>query len=82
MDMFGQENHRPNRIALAENDGHLYDVIEVDIESRTVLLMTDEPKDARNADAVMRMALMRRGNADNYFDIVPAGTYADGDTLK
>ena len=59
----------------------MFDVIEVDIETRKVRIMTDKPKDAANAEAIERMALMRRGDGTNFFDTVPAGKYADGDTL-
>ena len=77
--MFGQDMGKGERNALAEDDGRLYDVVEVSLDTRTVRLMTDTPKTARNADAIERIALMRRGNDSNFFATVPAGTYADGD---
>lgn len=57
-----------------------FDVVEVDIESRKVRMMTDEPKSAANAEAIERMALMRRADGSNFFATVTAGKYADGDT--
>ena len=59
----------------------LFDVIEVDIDSGKVRLMTDKPKDAKSAEAIERMAIMRRATEYNFFKTVPAGKYADGDTL-
>lgn len=59
----------------------LFDVVEVDIASRTVRMMTDAPKDERNAEAIERMAIMRRSTNGNFFATVPAGKYADGDTF-
>ena len=59
----------------------MFDVIEVNIATRKIRLMTDTPKNAANAEAIERMALMRRGDGSNFFDTVPTGQYADGDTL-
>ena len=39
-----------------------------------------ENKSASNAEAIERMALMRRGNDDNFFITVPAGKFKDGDS--
>lgn len=60
----------------------MFDVIEVDIVTRKVRMMTDEPESERNAEAIKNMALMRRGDDTNFFTTVPAGKYADGDIYK
>lgn len=57
----------------------LFDVVEVDIETRKVLMMTHEPKSAHDAEAIKRMAIMRRATDKNFFATVPAGKYSDGD---
>jgi hypothetical protein len=59
----------------------MFDVIEVDIKTRKIRMMTDEPKSADTAEEIERMALWRRGDGTNFFDTVPAGKYSDGDTL-
>lgn len=56
-----------------------FDVIEVDTDTMKVRMM-GESLSARNAEAVERMALMRRGNDNNFFTTVEAGKYKDGDT--
>lgn len=58
----------------------MFDVFEVDIATRKVRAMGTE-KTERNAEAIERMAIMRRGNDSNFFVTVPAGLYADGDTF-
>ncbi len=57
----------------------MFDVIEVDIATRKVRMMGQETTEA-NAEAIERMALMRRGTDENFFATVPAGKYQDGDT--
>lgn len=59
-----------------------FEVLEVDIATRKVRMMTDGPTTEKNADAIERMAIMRRGTDDNFFVTVPAGKYADGDTYE
>lgn len=55
-----------------------FDVIEVDISNLTVTIM-GKSKDKKNAEAIRKMAIMNRRNNDNFFAIVAAGKYADGD---
>ena len=72
------------QIAVADKNGviPMFDVIEVNPDTGKVRLMTDEPKKASTAEAIERMALMRRGDGTNFFDTVPTGKYADGDTYN
>lgn len=55
-----------------------YDVVAVNIESRKVRLMA-ENKTERNADAIERMAVMRRGVEEEFFATVEHGKYKEGD---
>lgn len=57
----------------------LFDVVAVDIKANTVRLMA-ESKTAANAEAVERMAIMRRGVNTEFYASVPAGKYKEGDT--
>ncbi len=59
----------------------LFDVIAVNIKTGIISIM-GEGKDARNAEAVILMAVMRRGVNEDFYVDVPAGTYKDGDTFK
>ena len=59
----------------------LFDVIAVDISANTVRLMaTDKTKE--NAEAIVKMAVMRRGGCDEFFVEVPAGKYKGGECYK
>ena len=56
-----------------------YDVIAVAIiDSKVRLLATN--KSERTADAIVSMAIMRRGVDGEFFTEVPSGRYKDGDT--
>lgn len=56
-----------------------FDVIAVGIADRKVRLIAQD-KTERNADAIVMMAVSRRGVEDEFFTEVPAGQYKDGDT--
>jgi hypothetical protein len=60
----------------------VFEVVEVDIDTKAVTMMTDRPKDEKNAEAVMKMAIMRRSSDFNFFAVVPAGKYQDGDVYS
>lgn len=57
----------------------MYDVVEVNIREKTVQVM-ERGKDKENAEAVMKMAVMRRGVDTSFFAVVLEGSYQDGDT--
>jgi hypothetical protein len=57
---------------------HLYDVVAVNIQSGRVRLMA-EGKTRDNAEAVVTMAVMRRGVEEEFYAEVPAGAYHEGD---
>lgn len=51
----------------------LFDVIAVNIETGARRLI-ESNKTERNAEAIVNMAVMRRGVEEEYFDAVPAGS--------
>ena len=56
-----------------------YDILEVNIKSRIVSIMgTGKSED--NADAYMRIAVMRRGCDEQFFVVVLTDTYKEGET--
>lgn len=57
------------------------DVIAVNFDSRKVRLIA-ENKTERNAEAIVMMAVGRRGVDEEYFDTVEHGKYKDGDLLE
>ena len=57
----------------------LYDVVAVNLETKAVRFMA-EKQDQRNAEAVVYLAVMRRGVDTEFYAEVPAGMYQDGDT--
>lgn len=56
----------------------LYDVVAVNHKTGKVALMA-EGKTERNAEAIERMAIMRRGLKTDFYATVPAGLYKEGD---
>ena len=57
----------------------LFDVIEVRMDTNAVRVL-DQGKTEANADAIVNMAVLRRGVAESFFATCPAGQYQDGDT--
>lgn len=70
----GDESRRP------EDGGVRYDVIAVTLggSPRTVRLLAHD-KDARNAEAIIEMAVARRGVTSEFYTTAPHGKYCDGD---
>lgn len=56
----------------------MFDVIAVNISTRTISLIARN-KSERNAEAIVSMAVMRRGVDETFFTAVPAWSYKDGD---
>ncbi len=67
-----------DRIPFSEDDGKMYDVVAVSTENNKVLWV-DGPKTLPNAEAVVRMAIMRQGLSDRFFAEAPAGKFKQGD---
>ena len=59
----------------------LYDVVAVDLKTNTVRMMA-EKKTLKNAEAIVTMAVMRRGVKEEFFAEVKAGAYKEGDIWK
>lgn len=59
----------------------LYDVVAVDVDTRGVRLLASGKK-LPDADAIVCMAVMRRGVEEEFFFRVPAGSYKDGDQWR
>ena len=58
-----------------------FDVVEVNMETSVVKMMGFN-KDEKNAEAILKFALMRRGGDDVFYSVEPAGIYRDGDKFK
>lgn len=59
----------------------LYDVVAVDHTTKSVRFMA-QGKTLDNAEAIVSMAVMRRGLEEEFFVEVPAGTYKEGDAWR
>ena len=59
----------------------MYDVIEVKLGTNRVSVMATNKTEA-NAEAVVNMAVMRRGLDGQFYTTVPSGTYKDGDRYQ
>ena len=55
-----------------------YDVVAVHMNTNTVRLIA-ENKSERNAEAIVMMAVGRRGVDEEFFSGVPHGRYKEGD---
>lgn len=59
----------------------LYDIVAVDLKTNKVRLIA-EGKTLRNAEAIVEMAVMRRGVTTEFFAEVRAGSYTEGEEWK
>lgn len=60
----------------------LCDVIEVQFAKPHAVRVIATGKTTKNAEAIVDMAVMRRGCAESYFTTCKAALYKDGDWLK
>lgn len=58
-----------------------FDVVAVGLETNKVRLIA-ENKSERNAEAIVMMAVGRRGVEEEFFSEVPHGKYKEGDTWE
>lgn len=56
----------------------LFDVVAVEMATHRVELLA-EKKTERNADAIVMMAVVRRGVETHFYGIVPSGKCKNGD---
>lgn len=59
----------------------LYDILAVNIRTNIVRVM-DTGKMLKNAEACVKLAIMRRGVEEEFFIEVPSGRYKNGDKWK
>ena len=57
----------------------MLDVIEVEIAAPHRVRLIGVDKTERNAEAIVNMAVMRRGVEHHFFTTAPHGKYRDGD---
>jgi hypothetical protein len=60
----------------------LYDVIEVGMEKPHPVRLIDQSKNMKQADAIIAMAVARRGVGDHFFTTVRPDEYKDGDPYR
>lgn len=60
----------------------LYDVVAVNIKSGVVESLFGERKTLRNAEAIVTMAVMRRGVDEQFYAEVPTGKFKVGDRYE
>lgn len=63
-------------------DTELYDVVAVEIATSKVVALFGELKTLRNAEAIVNMAVMRRGVYEQFYTEVPHGKFKVGDTYS
>lgn len=71
----------PNLIQQIMSSRQRFDVVAVSIETNQVRILAED-KDKPNADSIMEYAVIRRGTQEEFFSVVPAGTYKGGDDWK
>lgn len=60
----------------------MLDVIEVQIKAPHTVRVIERNKSVGNAEAIVSMAVARRGVEHFFFTTAPAGKYGDGDQLE
>lgn len=60
----------------------LYDVIEVGMKKPHPVRIIDRDKAMKDADAIVKMAVMRRGVEAHFFTTVEPGAYSDGEPYR
>lgn len=58
------------------------DVVEVEIAAPHRVRVMARNKAERDADAIVSMAVARRGVETHFFKTAPVGRYKDGDTVR
>lgn len=56
-----------------------FDVVEVELREPHHVRIIASGKTEKNAEAIVNMAVMRRGVEHSFFTTVEAGSYSDGD---
>jgi len=58
-----------------------FDVVAVNLFTNKVSFF-GERKDYQNAEAIVKIAVMRRGLDEEFYAITPAGMYQEGETYR
>ena len=66
---------------MPETIAQTYDVVAVNLESNQVRLLAQQ-KTKRNAEAIVNMAVIRRGVNEEFFAEVAHGLYLEGEVWK
>jgi hypothetical protein len=67
---------------IKETHMSLLDVIEVEIAAPHRVRIIGVGKTEKNAEAIVQMAVMRRGVENHFFTTCHTGQYCDGDVLE
>lgn len=59
-----------------------YDVIEVGMKKPHPVRIIERNKDMKDADAIVKMAVVRRGVEAHFFTTVDPCTYSDGEPYR
>lgn len=59
-----------------------FDVIEIGLDKPYRVRVIAEDKSEQNAEAIVNMAVVRRGCDNQFFATVPAGRYRHGDIYE
>ena len=65
-------------IRFSSDNGSKYDVVAIDLTTNEVRLI-EQGATLPNAEAIVAMAVMRRGCDEEFFAEVPAGKYVGGE---
>lgn len=57
----------------------LFDVLEIEIKTPNRIHVLERNKTKLNAEAIVNMAVMRRGVENSFFTTAPSGRFSDGD---
>ena len=60
----------------------LFDVVEVSTDDSKVKTVAATGKNRRNAEAIVNMAVIRRGAENSFFTTCQPGQYEPGDTFQ
>lgn len=66
----------------AKMQEQLYDIVAVNIDTSEVESLFGERKTLKNAEAIVSMAVMRRGLDEQFYAQVPTGRFKVGDKYQ
>ncbi len=63
------------------NDTKTFDTLAVNIETSTIRFFGQD-KNLQSAEAIVKMAIMRRGLDEEFYVVVPHGMYKEGEKFN